>query len=77
MATATLASAVIRKEKKRLANEIAKLVPFISQQDRMRLAIQLECVPRTIDRYLAGEVAKIQFGQKVLEAIKEITTAKV
>jgi hypothetical protein len=72
MATATKAAAVTKKEQKRLAKEIGAILPFISQQDRMRLAIQLDCVPRTIDRYLAGDIRKIQFGQRVLDSAKQI-----
>lgn len=50
--------------------QLAALVEKISGQDRIDAAVEFNCHPETINRYLRGEVSKEAFGLELLGFFK-------
>jgi hypothetical protein len=46
-------------------------LPKLQVDEKMRLALQLGCSTKKIERYTDGDVRKVQFGEVLLSAIND------
>jgi predicted transcriptional regulator len=58
------------EQKEQIKNEFLTIAREVSEEDRLRAALEFGCSYATVSRYLRGEVSKERFAKKLLVFLK-------